>query len=168
MNILYDVRKPEPLTMYDLRLWILPQSFLLALFPPLSSCCLINFTLLFIHINNQLLNLSVWTGNHVFVLTFSQSYPHPVCLPVLCLCITFPHSFLHPCLPDRPSAVTNLTHQARPGSGAGLGRVEWLVPLVVVSALTFLCLVLLLAVLVYWRWVQQHQHLEATFILVAA
>uniref|UniRef100_A0A8C4EPD1 protein-tyrosine-phosphatase n=1 Tax=Dicentrarchus labrax TaxID=13489 RepID=A0A8C4EPD1_DICLA len=53
---------------------------------------------------------------------------------------------------DRPSAVTNLTHQMRPGSGAGLGRVEWLVPLVVVSALTFLCLVVLLAVLVYWRW----------------
>ncbi|XP_040889876.1 receptor-type tyrosine-protein phosphatase gamma-like [Toxotes jaculatrix] len=52
---------------------------------------------------------------------------------------------------DRPSAVTNLTGQARPGSGTGLGRVEWLVPLVVVSALTFLCLVLLLAVLVYWR-----------------
>ncbi|XP_070758495.1 receptor-type tyrosine-protein phosphatase gamma-like [Enoplosus armatus] len=46
---------------------------------------------------------------------------------------------------DRPSSGTNLTHQA------GLGRVEWLVPLVVVSALTFLCLVLLLAVLVYWR-----------------
>ncbi|XP_053172661.1 receptor-type tyrosine-protein phosphatase gamma [Scomber japonicus] len=52
---------------------------------------------------------------------------------------------------DRPSAVTNLTHKARPGSGSGLGRVEWLVPLVVVSALTFLCLVVLLAVLVYWR-----------------
>ncbi|XP_029907017.1 receptor-type tyrosine-protein phosphatase gamma-like isoform X2 [Myripristis murdjan] len=51
---------------------------------------------------------------------------------------------------DRPSAATNLTRQARPGSGPGLGRVEWLVPLVVVSALTFLCLVLLLAVLVYW------------------
>ncbi|XP_070697567.1 receptor-type tyrosine-protein phosphatase gamma-like [Pempheris klunzingeri] len=52
---------------------------------------------------------------------------------------------------DRPSTMTNLTHQTRPGSGAGLDRVEWLVPLVVVSALTFLCLVLLLAVLVYWR-----------------
>nr|XP_033482263.1 receptor-type tyrosine-protein phosphatase gamma-like [Epinephelus lanceolatus] len=59
---------------------------------------------------------------------------------------------------DRPSAVTNLTHQARPGSGAGLGRVEWLVPLVVVSALTFLCLVLLLAVLVYWRRCFQTAH----------
>ncbi|XP_029287235.1 receptor-type tyrosine-protein phosphatase gamma-like isoform X2 [Cottoperca gobio] len=52
---------------------------------------------------------------------------------------------------DRPGAETNLTHQANPGSGAGLGHVEWLVPLVVVSALTFLCLSLLLAVLVYWR-----------------
>ncbi|XP_044068192.1 receptor-type tyrosine-protein phosphatase gamma-like isoform X2 [Siniperca chuatsi] len=59
---------------------------------------------------------------------------------------------------DRPSAVTNLTHQARPGSGARLGCVEWLVPLVVVSALTFLCLVLLLAVLVYWRRCFQTAH----------
>ncbi|XP_044205420.1 receptor-type tyrosine-protein phosphatase gamma-like [Thunnus albacares] len=59
---------------------------------------------------------------------------------------------------DRPSAVTNLTHQTRPGSEAGLGRVEWLVPLVVVSALTFLCLVLLLAVLVYWRRCFQTAH----------
>ncbi|XP_042354745.1 receptor-type tyrosine-protein phosphatase gamma [Plectropomus leopardus] len=59
---------------------------------------------------------------------------------------------------ERPSAVTNLTHQTRPGSAAGLGRVEWLVPLVVVSALTFLCLVLLLAVLVYWRRCFQTAH----------
>lgn len=64
--------------------------------------------------------------------------------------------------------VTNLTGQARPGSGPGLGRVEWLVPLVVVSALTFLCLILLLAALIYWRWVQQYNPLLAASELVVA
>ncbi|KAF3856935.1 hypothetical protein F7725_017658, partial [Dissostichus mawsoni] len=59
---------------------------------------------------------------------------------------------------DRPSAVTNLTHHAGPGAGGGLGRVEWLVPLVVVSALTLLCLALLLAVLLYWRRCFQTAH----------
>ncbi|KAM8915384.1 receptor-type tyrosine-protein phosphatase gamma-like isoform 2-T2 [Spinachia spinachia] len=52
---------------------------------------------------------------------------------------------------DHPSAVTNLTRRERLRSEAGPDHVKWLVPLVVVSGLTFLCLVLLLAVLVYWR-----------------
>ncbi|XP_028969520.2 receptor-type tyrosine-protein phosphatase gamma isoform X1 [Esox lucius] len=45
------------------------------------------------------------------------------------------------------TSVSNLTRQGSPG----VGKVEWIIPLVVVSALTFVCLILLLAVLVYWR-----------------
>uniref|UniRef100_A0A8D3EB60 protein-tyrosine-phosphatase n=1 Tax=Scophthalmus maximus TaxID=52904 RepID=A0A8D3EB60_SCOMX len=72
--------------------------------------------------------------------------------------INSPLLFVSPSFPDHPAVVTNLTGQTRPGSGAGLGHVEWLVPLAVVSALTFLCLVLLLAVLVYWRRCFQTAH----------
>ncbi|XP_035008131.2 receptor-type tyrosine-protein phosphatase gamma isoform X2 [Hippoglossus stenolepis] len=59
---------------------------------------------------------------------------------------------------DRPTVATNLTGHVNPGPGVALGRVEWLVPLLMVSALTFLCLVLLLAVLVYWRRCFQTAH----------
>uniref|UniRef100_A0A6Q2WU05 protein-tyrosine-phosphatase n=1 Tax=Esox lucius TaxID=8010 RepID=A0A6Q2WU05_ESOLU len=53
--------------------------------------------------------------------------------------------FLH--LNSLLTSVSNLTRQGSPG----VGKVEWIIPLVVVSALTFVCLILLLAVLVYWR-----------------
>ncbi|XP_055724489.1 receptor-type tyrosine-protein phosphatase gamma-like isoform X1 [Salvelinus fontinalis] len=52
------------------------------------------------------------------------------------------------------TSVTNLTRQGAPG----VGRMEWIIPLMVVSALTFVCLSLLLAVLVYWRRCFQTAH----------
>uniref|UniRef100_A0A3Q3WJB9 protein-tyrosine-phosphatase n=1 Tax=Mola mola TaxID=94237 RepID=A0A3Q3WJB9_MOLML len=72
--------------------------------------------------------------------------------------------FLSPCsciplfVSVHPSAVTLLTHQARQRPATGVGRVEHLTPLTVVSALTFLCLILLLAVLISWRHCFQTAH----------
>ncbi|KAM3877719.1 receptor-type tyrosine-protein phosphatase gamma [Diretmus argenteus] len=45
---------------------------------------------------------------------------------------------------------TNVSNMTR-GLHPGMGRMLWIVPLVVVSALTLLCLIILLVVLVYWR-----------------
>lgn len=54
-----------------------------------------------------------------------------------------------------PSADTNLTLRTGPRSGTGLGLMPWVLPLGAGSAVTLLCLAILLAVMVYWRWVKE-------------
>lgn len=56
---------------------------------------------------------------------------------------------------ERPSADTNLTLRTGPRSGTGLGLMPWVLPLGAGSAVTLLCLAILLAVMVYWRWVKE-------------
>uniref|UniRef100_A0A8C3A9M4 Receptor-type tyrosine-protein phosphatase gamma n=1 Tax=Cyclopterus lumpus TaxID=8103 RepID=A0A8C3A9M4_CYCLU len=48
----------------------------------------------------------------------------------------------------KDTILSNTTRTPHPG----IGRMVWIVPLVVVSALTLLCLIMLLTVMVYWRW----------------
>nr|XP_033781665.1 receptor-type tyrosine-protein phosphatase gamma isoform X3 [Geotrypetes seraphini] len=43
-------------------------------------------------------------------------------------------------------------------SRASTGKMEWIIPLIIVSSLTFVCLILLIAVLVYWRKCFQTAH----------
>lgn len=57
--------------------------------------------------------------------------------------------------PERPSAATTLTQPTGPRPGTGLGLMPWVLPLGAGSAVTLLCLTILLAVMVYWRWVKE-------------
>ncbi|KAM6927920.1 receptor-type tyrosine-protein phosphatase gamma-like [Xenentodon cancila] len=63
---------------------------------------------------------------------------------------------------DHPNIGTNLAPHAKPGSGVGLGRAEWLLPLVVLFAPTFFYVIPLLVVLLHWRrcFLTAHFHEE--------
>ncbi|TWW62656.1 Receptor-type tyrosine-protein phosphatase gamma [Takifugu flavidus] len=62
---------------------------------------------------------------------------------------------------EHPSAITN--QRTEPGSGSRLGLMQWVLPLGVVSAMTSICLVILLAVIVYWS--SRRQQHAATRLL---
>uniref|UniRef100_A0A673GF18 protein-tyrosine-phosphatase n=1 Tax=Sinocyclocheilus rhinocerous TaxID=307959 RepID=A0A673GF18_9TELE len=58
-------------------------------------------------------------------------------------------------LPSSSTETTELTNEEKAHSSR---RMEWIIPLMVVSALTLLCLIMLLAVLVYWSYRANKSH----------
>uniref|UniRef100_A0A672I8R8 Receptor-type tyrosine-protein phosphatase gamma n=1 Tax=Salarias fasciatus TaxID=181472 RepID=A0A672I8R8_SALFA len=77
----------------------------------------------------------------------STQEPHTYLIPVFQTEKSFPELKLWSAFKHDRTNLSNVTRTSQPG----MGRMVWIVPLVVVSALTLLCLIMLLIVMIYWR-----------------